>query len=147
MNQDSLHNLIERYFDGETSVKEEKDLLKALLSQPDGDPKKDEVLAVMGYSAMIPKAKLAGKIGWVRYAASAAVILILAIVGLTVWESVETGINNECYAYVNGQRVENETQIRLLVESQLEEMSEASDEIQNQISADFNDFRDILGIN
>ncbi len=147
MNQDSLHNLIERYFDGETSVKEEKDLLEALLSQTDGDPEKDEVLAVMGYSAMIPKAKFAGKIGWVRYAASAAVILILAIVGLTVWESVETGINNECYAYVNGQRVENETQIRLLVESQLEEMSEASDEIQNQISADFNDFRDILGIN
>lgn len=147
MNKDNLKTLIERYFDGDTSVKEEKELLATLLSLPDGNKEREEVLAVMGYSAMIPPAKATKNKFWLRYVSAAAIFLLLSLTGVSVFFSGMSGRNNECYAYVNGERVENKTQIRLLMQGQLKEMSEASDEIQRQIREDINDFHDLLEIN
>ena len=50
MDNKSLHILIDKYFDANTSVEEERFLLKEILQLEGKDPLADEVLAVMGLS-------------------------------------------------------------------------------------------------
>ena len=50
MDKESLHRLIERYYDADTTAQEERMLLKAALESEGKDPMVDEVLAVMGYA-------------------------------------------------------------------------------------------------
>lgn len=45
-----IHKLIDRYFGGETTLSEEKWLRSVLPGVPEGDPKVEEALAVMGFS-------------------------------------------------------------------------------------------------
>lgn len=54
MDKESLHRLIERYYDADTTAQEERMLLKAALESEGKDPMVDEVLAVMGYARRKP---------------------------------------------------------------------------------------------
>ena len=50
MEKPELHNLIERYFDGETTLEEERLLLHTLLGMRELDEECASALAVMGYA-------------------------------------------------------------------------------------------------
>lgn len=147
MNRENIHILIERYFEGETTPVEEKELLNILLTLPPGDPEVEETLAVMGYSRMIPKRNSPGHHNWWKYAVAAVMLPIIIAIGFSIFHSHDSANINECYAYIGGERIENEAIIRSLVTSQLEEMSIASDEINSQIATDLSDFHGLLETN
>lgn len=144
MNRDELHILIERYFDGDTTPEEEKSLLATLLSMPPGDEEADEALAVMGYARLKPRKEIAVRRRNFTGIAAAAVAMVLVAFGLTLYFSTPHIDAGECYAYVGGERIESEEVIRALMADQLEEMSEASEDVSRQITDDLDDFRGLF---
>lgn len=158
MNTESLHNLIEKYFDAQTSPEEETLLLKESLSFKGEDPLIDEVLAVMGYARikhLSAKASLkngmnkkmkSSRMSLVMIAASMAVFLM---VGASVFFTSRSvlSVPDECYAYVNGDRTENELEIRSIVAAQMSEMGDADNEIEGTIAGDLHDFRNAFNDN
>ena len=55
--QNETYELIERYFNAETSLEEERKLRKLLAAIPSGDPLANEAKAVMGFSLCAPRAQ------------------------------------------------------------------------------------------
>ena len=94
----NLDSLIERYFEGETSLEEEK-LLKAMVARSD-DSRYDAVRAVLGYGVATRKrtALRRRRLGMVS-AAAVASIAVVSIAWLNLFTKNGTG-NSECYAVV-----------------------------------------------
>lgn len=144
MNRETLHILIEKYFEGETTVEEERTLLEALLSYPPGDDEVDEALAVMGYTRQQQARQRVSRSRVFLKIASAAAILIIAVIGISVYFSeTRLSASESCYAYIGGELIENEAVIDKIIASQLEEIGEVSDSVNLQIDNDLIDFRNI----
>lgn len=144
MDKKSLHILIDKYFDANTSVEEERFLLKEVLQLEGKDPLADEVLAVMGYARnklikhRIPQI-------W-KIAGIAAAVIAIGIGGISFISTVSDGTGNECYAYINGVRIENQTDISHLIQQQLGEISEADESMEESISNDLEDMSNALNL-
>lgn len=139
MNKNELHILIERYFNAETSVEEEKKLRNSLLSLVCPDDEEQEALAVMGYASLIPVKTKRPVSRLYRYTAVAACLLVL-IAG--IYKTVEMDRIDEqskCIAYVGGMAIKDEAAVMNLVASQLSDMSQMSKEMHSEIENDFND--------
>lgn len=143
MNIEELHKEIERYFEGESSVAEERALRRALLEmRPGDDPLADEALAVMGFGALsgVSAPKTRQRKGWWRVASAAAVVAGLALF-LSLTFRLASSDSQECFAYVGGERIENEEFVRNLMMEQLNDIQEARTDVDDQINTDFEDFR------
>ncbi len=150
MTDKELHLLIERYFEAETSIAEERELRKALASHsaPVGtDPLIDEAKAVMGVTAVIsaPQSatssrpprktrRLAPPVWW-QSAAAVAIIAIL-VTGII---HINRAPRGECVAYLNGREISDRDAVMNMMFSDLSEMEAASASLQNEISDDFSD--------
>ena len=134
--QAELERLIGRYFDGETSVQEEQLLRETLAHCPWSSEAIDDARMVMGYFAAhcreqkrtfkkISRRKMIG------IAASTALVIGVGI--LALWHpSVD---NSVCVAYVNGKTVNNDETVMAMIESDLNEMGDASMGITAQLSS------------
>ena len=153
MNRDQLHILIERYFNAETTIEEERRLAEELLALPPGDPEADETLAVMGYARRpattakpTPAKKRSGRKPLRRIIAGAAAAAALAIAASAVF--TESGdpkpTSGECIAYVNGRRIDDEKAVMNIVAAQLGEMGDVADDISMQMENDFSDIREAM---
>lgn len=144
MDNKSLHILIDKYFDANTSVEEERLLLKKVLQLEGKDPLTDEVLAVMGYARNKPIKHRIPQI-W-KIAGIAAAVIAIGIGGISFISTVSDGTGNECYAYINGVRIENQTDISHLIQQQLGEISEADESMEESISNDLEDMSNALNL-
>lgn len=153
MNRDQLHNLIERYFNAETTTEEERLLAEKLLAIPPGDPEADEALAVMGYAraSASPAGKISagrktGRKPIRRIIAGVAAAAALAIAASAVFtESGDLGpASGECIAYVNGRRIDDEKVVMDIVAAQLGEMGDVADGISMQMESDLSDIREAM---
>lgn len=148
MDKKTLHLLIAKYFDADTSVEEERLLLKEALRLEGKDPLADEVLAVMGYARSKPiKSSNALRISpiW-KISGIAAAVVAIGIGGISFMSTLSYETGNECYAYVNGVRIENQTDISHLIQQQLGEISEADENMEESISNDLEDMNNALNI-
>lgn len=152
MDDKLFHNLIDKYFEAQTSVEEEDMLLKESLSRFGRDPAANDILAVMGYSHINPqksvvniKEKKRSGRRYILQSTAAAVTVFLSIAAALIFTFDHSEIKNEdSYAYVGGVRIENETEILSLIETQLNEVSDAQESINLTISNDLEDFREAL---
>lgn len=151
MTDKELHLLIERYFEAETSIAEERELRKALASHsaPVGtDPLIDEAKAVMGVTAVISEPqsaisarpprktrRLAHPVWW----QSAAAVAIIAILVTGIIHINRSAPRGECVAYLNGREISDRDAVMNMMFSDLSEMEAASASLQNEISDDFSD--------
>lgn len=150
MTREDLHLLIERYFNAETSVEEERLLrLELVRDKSDGsDPIVQQAKAVLGFSlastdtaAIHPQTRhtFAPSI-WRNVAA------IIAAVAVT--SSIMVGImrqqQGECVAYLNGQRVSDRETVMELMFSDLGDMGEASAGIDADIAIDLGDMANAI---
>ena len=138
---EELHLLIARYFDGETSVEEETLLRKHLAATHIDTPEVREAKAVMSYlaSTNAPKPVAEKRRSWVgtavKVAATVAILVAVAIPLLTRTTS------SECYAYVNGERVNGDEAVEALMLDQMAALGEelTSADANSVLVADFGD--------
>lgn len=137
--QAELEQLIERYFEGETSLQEEQILRQMLADCTWQSDTIDEARFALGYfvahqrqqgqQKQPPRASIS-----LRYMAIAAsVALLLALGGGLLWHNWQH--NNVCIAYVNGKVVEDNDKVMALVANDMSIMDNASNAITNQLSS------------
>lgn len=141
MDNDSLHDMIDGYFEGTLTAGQERQLLQALLSFEGDDRAVDEALAVMGYARVRRSRRHRGVPARIRMAGIAAAAVAAVSVSLVVAHFSGTSAAQECYAYVGGRRVVDNESVMSLMDSQLEEMGAAGEDIRDEIMSDFADIR------
>ncbi len=135
-NQAELEQLIERYFDGETSIQEEQLLRAALADCPWSSEVIDEARFTMGYfvahsheaervARKSNRRKLAG--------IAASIAIILAAGGYAFWHQQQS--RDVCIAYVNGQVVQDNDKVMALVADDLSKMDNAANAMTDQLSS------------
>lgn len=137
--QSELEMLINRYFDGETSVQEEQALRETLADCPWSSEVIDEARFTMGYFAAHKQQRQlqAAKSDRRHFIAVAASIAIVLGIGISVLSSQWFKPRNECIAYVNGRVIENNQEaIMSLIAQDLSTMDNAAREIAGAISDD-----------
>ena len=138
-NQAELERLINRYFDGDTTVQEEEMLRDVLADCPWNSDTIDEALFTMGYFAAHqqrhqqrqrrPVSRVSNRF---RYAAIAASLTLLLAVGIgSFWYSQQP--KDMCVAYVNGKTVENDDAVMALIANDLNAMDDASLSMEAQL--------------
>ena len=140
MNTPELHNLIERYFNADTSLEEERLLRRELatgINNPD-DPVIQEACAVMGLHVIRRKPAAI----WRNVAA---VAVAIAVTGSLLSGVIRQQSTGECVAYVNGQRISDRDAVMKLMFADLNEMEEASNCIEASITNELHEIADIMG--
>jgi hypothetical protein len=146
-NQAELEQLIERYFDGLTSIQEEQMLRATLADCPWSSEVIDEARFTMGYFAAHRQetervAKKSNRRKLIGIAASIAIILAIGIPALTHnWFAPQS--QSQYIAYINGKVVaNNQKAVMSLIAQDLNTMDMATREMDNAIAADINDMGD-----
>lgn len=128
--EEDIDRLLERYYEGLTSVKEET-LLQAWFSQPDVPTRFDADKAMFGYFAR-QKNRPAKKANVLRFAAwSSVAAAVLAFLLMT-----SNGINreNNDYVFIQGKKYTNLTLAKKEAQTILSLLSEQQDEVSKSSS-------------
>ena len=136
-NQDELEQLINRYFDGETSVQEEQILQEALAHCPWSSATIDEARFTMGYFiAHRQEAQRASKKNFRRQliGIAASIAIILAVGGYALWHNHQQQ-DEVCIAYVNGMVVDDNDKVMALVANDLSKIDNATNAMTHQLSS------------
>ena len=135
--QADLEQLIERYFDGNTSLQEEQVLKEILADCPWSSETIDEARFTMGYFVAH---KQQGNNNAVksnnrfRYGAIAASVAVLLTIGVSMgWHSYLT--EDVCIAYVNGQAINDKDEVMMLMQNDLNEIGNATQSLEEQLSS------------
>ncbi|MBQ3362363.1 MAG: hypothetical protein IJG42_00215 [Muribaculaceae bacterium] len=134
--QAELEELIERYFDGDTSVLEEQMLRETLADCPWSSEVIDEARFTMGYFAAHSHegqrvARKNNRNKFIGIAASIAIVL--AAGGYALWHQQQSA--GVCIAYVNGQIVQDDDKVMALIVNDLSMMDNAADAMTDQLSS------------
>lgn len=135
-NQAELEQLINRYFDGETSIQEEQMLRETLADCPWSSEAIDEARFTMGYFvAHRHEAQRVSKRNYRRQliGIAASIAVILAAGGYALWHQQQP--NDVCIAYVNGKVVEDNDKVMALVANDMSKMDNAANAMTNQLSS------------
>lgn len=145
MNDNDLKILIRRYFNGETSLKEEQ-LLRRLLSENPytGIEEAEEARAVISFSMVAPtestsrahprQKPLKKALIWRNCVAASVIVALMAIPITHTFNQ-----SGECVAYVNGIKTEDIETVTAMMQTELGEMSMASGHIESDISAQWHE--------
>lgn len=147
MNTNEIHKLIELYFDGLTTLEQERQLREALASmEAPYSPEVESAMAVMGYTSVmrpVTKSKLRKPARWMP-AAAAAVSLVVAVAIALMFTGRGLYNENSCVAYVGGVKVSSPEQVMELMDSELSSISKASDGFDNEVLEQKEAFSEIL---
>ncbi len=135
--QQELEQLIERYFNGMTTVAEEAALRHVLAHCPWSSEDIDDARVVMGYFMTHCKqqqrqhATASTRQRIIGIAASIAIIL--AVGGYTLWHQQQS--RDICVAYVNGQVVQSNDQVMAMIADDLDRIDNAANAMTDQLSS------------
>ncbi len=145
MTDRELHDLINRYFNGETTLDEERTLRRALAhpphDAPESDSLADEARAVMGFSLSAPARKTKRMPPLWR---SVAAVAVAAITATTIVVGNISTHEPRYVAYLNGEKIADSNAVMNLMLSDLHEMGEASASLESDIAGDLNEMADIM---
>ena len=139
MSLNALENLIDRYFDGETTVEEESALRSQLALTSLESAKIDEAKAVMGFFAaqrVKQKASTTRRTVIPLALKVAAAVALVVAVGLPFL--LKDDVSTDCYAYVNGERITAVDEVENMMIDQMSSLSgavESDDPISDQLAA------------
>lgn len=135
-NEKILNQLIELYFEGMTTLEQERQLRSMLADGQFRSPEADEARAVMGISAMLqrPKTVRRHRLRMQRVAAAAAVLLTVgAITGYFSGTGARTVPQSDCFAYVGTELVQDPDEVLGIMQEQLADMSAVADEVSRDL--------------
>lgn len=135
--QAQLEQLIERYFDGMTSLQEENAMRQVLAHCPWQSDAIDDAKVVMGYFSAHSKqhrqaTRRAARLRMTGLAASIA--MLLAVGAYALWQHQQPAGQDLCIAYVNGQAIDNDEEVMRLIEDDLNHINAASQGMAAQLS-------------
>ena len=134
-----LEQLIDRYFEGDTSLQEEQMLKACLADCPWQSETIDEARFTLGYftahkQQQQRRPQAATRANRFRIAAIAASVAVLLTVGIgTLWNSRQS--EGECIAYVNGKTIHDEKEVLNLMQNDLNDIGNASQSLADQLSS------------
>lgn len=129
LNYTEADMLIERYYDGLTTVEEEKKL-QQFLSQPNLPEKYRAEQAIFGY---FRKEEQKNKIIFPAYLRRVAVVALILTTAFTV-QNLIAGRSNG-YAIVNGKKITDKTEIKTMAMNSLREISSTNNEVEDGLNA------------
>ena len=136
-NQAELEQLIDRYFEGETSLQEEQTLREQLADCPWSSEKIDEARFTMGYfTAHVKQQRSVIAAGTRRLITgiAASIALVLAVGGYALWHQHGT-TSDMCIAYVNGEEIQNDDMVMEMIANDMNVMDNAADGMADQLSS------------
>lgn len=144
-NQAELEQLIDRYFDGETTVQEEQSLREALADCPWSSELIDEARFAMGYfAAHKQQQQRVVKKNYQRqvFGIAASIAIIIGIC-FSLFSRQWITPRYECIAYVNGKVIaDNQQAIMSLIAQDLNDMDMATREMDDAIADDMSNMSD-----
>lgn len=140
--------LIELYFEGETTLEQERELRRMLATSPLRTPEVEEARAVLGVVAMIPRERVIRSpsrfIPVIQRVAAAAAILV-AVIGISVYlthvPEAPADNSDECFAYIGQEEVRDPEVVLDIMHEQLSYMAAVSDEVNQDIENNLNIIR------
>lgn len=134
--QAQLEELIGRYFEGDTSVQEEKALRQCLAHCPWESDAIDEARFTMGYFAAHSRQQ-GRKSRWLTsdriIGIAASIAVLLAVGGYVIWHQ-QPQTADMCIAYVNGKTIDNDAAVMALINNDLDRIGDASQGMAAQLS-------------
>ena len=143
MNKQELHILIEKYFQADTSLEQERQLKKELCNTTFSSALIDEARAVLGYSMIQPHTnkltvrRFKVSIHHIAVAASIAFVATIGFIGLA-----DNNDTSPSYAIVDGETITDDKIIFEMVKQSLDLIAEANENAQNRTDLDM---KEILG--
>lgn len=145
-----INTLINKYFDGETTVAEERQLREMLANPAYDSPEADEARATMAMiDAMAatahrnvhlkPALHRPRHAFWSQCAKAAAVAVVITVGAIAIFKP-----SPDCVAYAYGHRVDSPELALQFMMSDLEAVGAAQDAVQTQIAADFSAFANAM---
>lgn len=134
--QAELEALIERYFEGMTSLEQEDAMRQCLADRPWSSEAIDDARMVMGYFAAHSKQHRRSVSSGMRQGIigiAASIAVILAVGGYVLWHQSQP--DDMCIAYVNGTVVNDNDKVMALVANDMSKMDDATDAMTNQLSS------------
>lgn len=134
-----IRTLTDRFLEGETTLEEERELYAFYRSEEVPDDLQSLRPLFVGLEeihletpSVTPKKKMGDWRKWVMIAASVLVLFLLG--GSFLWQQQQ----NECVAYVYGERVTDRDLIMQELERSIGTMTEGQNDIENQLNDMFN---------
>jgi len=139
MNMQELDRLIARYFDGETTLDEERKLRKMLASPDATENAADEARAVMGIFAAQRTCKRVAAKHHKRLSLwhAAAGMAILLAAGAALLHIPGKSVDNICIAYCGGSEISDHSDVLAIMDADLSAMACAAGNIDTSIEDDF----------
>ena len=134
--QAELEALIERYFEGKTTLEQEDAMRQCLAQCPWSSEAIDDARVVMGYIAAHSKQhrrSVSSGMGQGIIGFAASIAVILAVGGYVLWHHNHP--SDMCIAYVNGKVVNDNDKVMALVANDMSKMDDATDAMTNQLSS------------
>ena len=134
--QQELEQLIERYFDGMTTVVEENMLRQHLAHCPWNSEAINEARMVMGYFATHSDQQRRRATSGSRQriiGIAASIAIILAVGGYALWHQQHPG--DVCIAWVNGKVVNDNHEVMAMIANDMSNMNHAADAMTQQLSS------------
>lgn len=142
-----IEELAGRYFDGTTTVDEERRLRLLLATTGYSSPAADEARALLGFfAAERSRAAVTAKrrrMGLTRSVLTvAASVAVMVAVTVALFRSADSRM--ECYAMVGSERIEDMDEIRSLIDADLGCIADAQHSINDAIAADLSAISDAM---
>ena len=134
--QADLERLIARYYEGESSLEEEQLLRQCLADCPWNSETIDEARFTLGYFAAHKQQSHRATTATNRFrimAIAASVAVLLTVGTGLLWQNHQA--QNVCVAYVNGKAIHNEQEVFNLMQSDLNDMGNATQGLADQLSS------------
>ena len=134
--QAQLEALIERYFEGMTTLEQEDAMRQCLAHCPWSSQAIDDARMVMGYFAAHAEQQHNQVTRGMRQrfiGIAASIAVILAVGGYVLWHQSQP--SDVCIAYVNGMVVEDNDKVMALVANDMSKMDNAANAMTNQLSS------------
>ncbi len=134
--QAQLEALIERYFEGMTTLEQEDAMRQCLAHCPWSSQAIDDARMVMGYFAAHAEQQRNQVTPGLRQrfiGIAASIAVILAVGGYFLWHQSQP--SDVCIAYVNGMVVEDNDKVMALVANDMSKMDNAVNAMTNQLSS------------
>ena len=140
---ENIHELIDRFFDAQTSPDEEKILRQILVNIPYSSPKIDEARAYFSLFAMNKKASSRKKrLALRRIISIAATITVIAVIGIAYF--IPSKPNQEYFSCIAGNISDDENTALNIFYEQINDAAEANSIMEQTIFESINDFSDAI---